>query len=172
MRAVINYFALFVALAPVPGAHGSVVVVHTTLPCGGSLPHNALALIASAQHGLSFTPANPGCTAGSTAAFNVSGTTTANLAALVLMWKLDAAFAGYSLNAETITQIGDTVIGPPKTRALLSRKNISAPMGVALLTQVASAITTALLLLRQGKREKPDEVMSVFIQADRNNPFF
>ena len=142
------YLALLAALAPMPGADAD-SVIYTSLPCGRSLPHDPLARIASVQHGLEFTPGNPGCTPGETATFNVSGTNTADLAALVLMGKLDAAFAGYSLNLDTITKIDNTVIGRVTRRVLLSWKNVSAPMGVALFANVASATATLLFLLCQ-----------------------
>jgi hypothetical protein len=146
------YLALAAALLPV-GATPN-VVIHTSLQCSTVLPHAALAQIATAQHGFHFTPGNPGCGPGELATFNVTNTSSAHLIALVLTGSLDAAFAGYSLNADTVTSIDNVKIGRMRHKVLFSWKNISAPMGAFIVAHVSSAFATLFVLFAGTKRKE------------------
>ena len=148
---MIYYFALAAALLPVQATANT--IIYTSLQCSTVLPHAALAQIATAQHGIHFAPGNPGCSPGELATFNVSNTSAAHLTALVLTGSLDAAFAGYSLNADTVTSIDSIKIGRMRHKVLFSWKNISAPMWAFIVAHVSSLITTLFVLFAHTKRK-------------------
>lgn len=151
---MVYHLAALLWLLPVVGSAGPTQLLKTSLRCGGSLPFNELAAIASSIDGVHFTPANPDCAGLETADFNVVGVSETELVAMLLRWEIDVSYAGYQLNAVTAVAVNSEKVGPAPTKAFLTARQVSAPMGVALAAFSASGIT-ALVVAGPGARKRP-----------------
>lgn len=152
---VMHNYALLCLLPMLWPAAGNQLNLSTSIPCELSTPLEELAAIASTKVGFSFTPA-VGCNPGTTAVFHVEGPTETELVALLLRWELDVSYGGYELNALTAISVNGVKVGKAPTRAFLSARQVSGPMGVTLAAFASSGIASIMFAVAgHPKRESP-----------------
>lgn len=152
---VMHNHALVCLLPMLWPAAGNQLELATSIPCEMSTPLDELAAIASANLNIAFTPVHE-CSAGTTAVFHVEGLSETELVALLLRWELDVSYGGYELNALTAISVNGVKVGKAPTRAFLSPRQVSGPMGVTLAAFASSGIASIMFAVSgHPKRESP-----------------
>jgi hypothetical protein len=168
---MMQYFAVLLGLFPVVGSAGPTQLLATSLGCGAALPFDELAALGSLIRGVHVTPANPDCVAPATADFFVEGVSETELVAMLLRWEFDVLYAGYQINAITAVAVNDAKVGGVvPSRAFLTARQISAPMGVALAAFAVSGIAAITLSVSGSARKErlPGPATCFVVLADAN----
>ena len=64
---------------------------------------------------------------------------------MLLRWELDVEYAGYQLNAVTVVSVNSELVGHSGSKAFLTARQVSAPMGVALAAFAVSGVASLIL---------------------------
>lgn len=168
---MVHYFAVMLGFFPVVGSIGPRQLLATSLGCGATLPFDELAALGSLIKGVHVTPANPDCVAPETAKFFVEGASETEVVAMLLRWEFDVMYAGYQINAITAVSVNDAIVGGAvPSRAFLTARQVSAPMGVALAAFAASGIAAITLAVPGSarKQQESEHATCFVVLTDRN----